>query len=209
MTPRTLAGCALFALFCSCTGTSLKKTWKSPDYKGAPLTKLAVLAIDERRDLRIGFENRLVQQIQKNGASAITTFDLFSLPEVNSDKAGAARRLQSAGAEALVLLRLRDISSAYRESRPGDERYAETITGFEMGPWYDYFSVAYADMSPTYGNLKQKVFLETSVYDLKTAKRLWSGLTETVVTDTMDRIAEMDPIVAKAVAAMRKDAIIP
>ncbi len=209
MNHRTLAGCAIAALLCSCTGTSLKKTWKSPDYRGGPITKLAVLTIDERRDLRIGFENRLAQQIQKNGASAITTFDLFSLPEVNRDKAAAAERLRSAGAEALVLLRLMDVNTAYRESRPGAERYAETITGFEMGPWYDYFSVAYADMSPTYGNLKQKIYLETSVYDLKTAKRLWSGLTETVVTDTMDRIAEMDPIVAKAVAAMRTDGIIP
>jgi len=65
------------------------------------------------------------------------------------------------------------------------------------------------DMSPTYGNLKQKVFLETSLFDLKTGKRLWSGLTQTVFTDTMDRVAEMDKIVGKVLAAMRQDAVVP
>ena len=64
-------------------------------------------------------------------------------------------------------------------------------------------------MSPTYGNLKQQVYLETSVFDLKTSKRVWSGLTLTVVTETMDRVAEMDPIVAKVVEEMHKDAMIP
>jgi hypothetical protein len=34
-------------------------------------------------------------------------------------------------------------------------------------------------------------------------------LTETVFTDSMDRVAEMDPIVTKVLAAMRKDGVIP
>jgi hypothetical protein len=78
----------------------------------------------------------------------------------------------------------------------------------ETGVWQDYYSIAYMDMSPTYGSLKQTIYLETSVFDLNTEKRIWSGLTETVVTDTMDRVAEMDPIVEKVVAAMRKDGIV-
>lgn len=206
---KTIAGCALVALLCSCAATKVKTTWKSPDYLGGPLRKVAVLAIDERQDVRIGFENRLSRQIGKRGISAATTYDLFSLPEINRDKVAAAERLRSAGAEAVVVLRLRDSASFYRESRPGPERYAEVVTGYEPSYWYDYYSVAYADMSPTYGNLKQKVYLETSVFDLKTAKRLWSGLTLTVVTERMDRVAEMDPIVAKVVGAMRKDGMIP
>ncbi len=172
------------------------------------MTKLAVLAIDERRDVRIGFENRLALELGKGGASVVTTFDQLSLSEINRDKPGAAERLRSAGAEALVVMRLVDVASSYRESRPGSERYAEAITGFEPGTWYDYYTVAYMDMSPTYGNLRQKVYLETLVFDLKSAKRLWSGVTETVVTENMDRVAEMDPLVAKVVAALRTDAVV-
>jgi len=68
--------------------------------------------------------------------------------------------------------------------------------------------VGFMDMSPTYGNLKEKVNLEASLYDLKTEKRLWSAVTQTVVTEDMDRVAEMDPVVEKIVAAMRKDGVI-
>ncbi len=204
-----MAICALAPLLCSCASTSVKNTWKAPDYAGGPLKKMAVLAVDERIELRRGFENRLAAQIEQCGVSPVRTYEMFSLSEINQDKQAAADRLRVAGAQAVVILRLRDASSLFREYRPSPERYAEVITGFEPGAWYDYYSVAYMDMSPTYGNLKQKVFLETSVFDLKTAKRVWSGLTETVATETMDRVAEMDTIVGKAVGAMRKDGIIP
>jgi hypothetical protein len=182
---------------------------KSPDYHGGRLANVAVLAIDERGLLRQGFENRLVSQLRKGGVSASTTFNLLSLEEIGRDKPAAAERFRSVGAEAVVIMRLVDSATHYREYRSGSEQYAGTITGMESGMWYDYYSVAYRDMSPTYGSLKQKVYLETIVFDLKTAKCLWSGLTETVVTESMDRVAEMDPIVEKVVAAMRKDGMIP
>jgi hypothetical protein len=68
--------------------------------------------------------------------------------------------------------------------------------------------VAYQDMSPTFGNLKQKIFLETSIFDLNTAKRVWSGLSQTVIPENMDRVAEMDEIVSKFLTAMRRDGMI-
>jgi hypothetical protein len=199
----------LTALLCSCASTSVKHTWKSPEYHDGPQTKLAVLTIEERGMLRQAFESRFAIQLRKQGASVVTTFDQLSLPEINRDKPAAAERLRSAGAEGLVMLRLMDISASYDVTRPGPERWAPYVTGIESGYWYDYYSVAFADMSPTYGNLKQKVFLETSLFDLKTGKRVWSGLTQTVFTDTMDRVAEMDKIVGKVVAAMRQDAMVP
>jgi hypothetical protein len=167
-----------------------------------------VLVIDERTLLRQGFENRFVNQLKQGGETAITTFDLLSLPEIKQDKTAAAERLNSAGAQGLVILRLMDSASYYRETRPGSQRYAETITGYENYMWYDYYTVAYMDMSPTYGNQKLKIYLEASVFDLKTAKRLWSGVTETKFTDRMDRVAEMDPIVEKFITAMRKDGVV-
>ena len=205
---QTLSLYFLAILLCSCASTKVKNTWKSPQYQGGPISKVAVLVIDERTMLRQGFENRFVNQLRQGGETAITTFDLLSLPEIKQDKAAAAERLNSAGAQGLVILRLMDSASYYRETRPGSQRYAETITGWENYMWYDYYTVAYMDMSPTYGNEKLKIYLEASVYDLKTSKRVWSSVTETTFTDRMDRVAEMDPIVAKFVDAMRKDGVV-
>ncbi|HTL57745.1 MAG TPA: hypothetical protein VL361_18810 [Candidatus Limnocylindrales bacterium] len=209
MNLQSLAACALAVLTCSCAATSVKTTWKSPEYRGGPLTNIAVLTIDERNLLRKGFENRLARELKKTGVSVVLTHELLSLSEINQDKRAAAERFRAAGAQAIAILRLASLNSQYRESRPGGERYAETITGFETGYWYNYYSVAYTDMGVTYGNLKQQVNLETRLYDLTTAKGLWGGLTQTVVSETMDRVAEMDPIVEKIVAAMRKDGMVP
>jgi hypothetical protein len=101
-----------------------------------------------------------------------------------------------------------DSASYYREVRPGSQRYVESINGWGSTMWYDYYSIAYMDMSPTYGNEKRTIYLETSLFDLKTGKRLWTGVTETVLKESMDRVAEMDPIVAKFVDAMRKDGVV-
>jgi hypothetical protein len=202
-----MALCALATLLCSCAATSVKKTWKSPDCQ-QPVGKIAVLTIEERGLLRQGFENRFVSQLSKAGASALVTYDLLSLQQIKEDKRVAAERFRASGAEAILILRLVDVGSSYRESRAGDERYASVVTGINTLGWYDYYSVGFIDMSTTYGTLKQTVYLETSLYDLKTEKRLWSGVTQTVVKENMDRVAEMDPLVEKIVAAMRTDGVI-
>jgi hypothetical protein len=196
-------------MLCGCAATSVKKTWKSPEYKGGSMGKAAVLAVDERMPVRKSFENRLAYQLQQAGASAFVSYDRLSLEEINRDKPAAAQRLRSDGATVVVIMRLTDRSTAYRESRPGAERYAGITTGYEPGAWYDYYSVAYMDMGVTYGTLKQKVYLETSIFDLQTTKRIWSALTETSISEGMDDISEMDRIVSKVIAAMRKDGMFP
>jgi hypothetical protein len=204
---RPLSLCALAVFLCSCAATSVKESWKAPD-SHPPSGKIAVLTVDERRDLRIGFENRFVTYLERAGTPALTTFNLLSLSEIKQDKQAAAQRLLASGTEALLIMRLVNVGSSYRETRPGGERYASTINGFETTGWYDYLSMGYMDMSATYGNEKLSVLLETSLYDLKTEKRMWSGMSETVLKGNMDRVAEMDPLVEKIIAAMRKDGVI-
>jgi len=198
---------AIAGLLCSCAATSVKQTWKTPDFHPA-VGKFAVITIDERNDLRIGFENRLVRYLENAGAPAFTTSKLLSLAQIKADKRAAADQFRAGGAGSVVILRLMDQEAFMREIRPGNERYAATVTGADYTSWYGYYSVGYMSMSPTYDTLKQKLYLETSVYDLNTEKRLWSGVTQTVVKERMDRVAEMDPLVQKIVAAMRKDGVI-
>jgi hypothetical protein len=202
---RPLALCALAALCCSCAATSVKKTWKSPDCR-QPVGKIAMLAIDDRGLLRQGFENRFVRQLAKAGSSAVVTFDLLSLPQIKEDKRAAADRFRASGAEAVLILRLMDVGNSYQVSRVGDGFSAPGITGVDTT--FDDFGGALLDMSSTYGDLTQTVGLQTSLYDLKTEKRLWFALTQTVLKENMDRVAQMDPLVEKIVAAMRKDGVI-
>lgn len=206
---RPLLLCALAALLSSCatTPTTVKNTWKSPDCR-QPVGKIAVLAIDDRGLVRQGFENRFVRQLARVGAPATATFNMLSLPRIKEDKQAAAESFRASGAEALLILRLVDVASSYREIQPGGAQYATTITGFGSTDWFDFYSVVFTSTSPTYGSLKQNVCLETRLFDLNTRKCLWSALTQTVVKEDMDRVAEMDPLVEKIVAAMQKDGVI-
>ena len=203
----SLARCLPLVLVCACAATSVKKTWKAADCQG-PVGKIGVIAIEERGLLRQGFENRFVSQLRSNGAAALPTFDLLSLPQIKEDKRAAAERFRESGAEVLLILRLFDKVSSYREIQPAGERYVPMLTGIDTYGWYDYYSLGLMSLSSTYGSLKDYVYLETAVYDLKTEKRLWSALTRTVVGENMDRLAEMDIVVEKVVAAMRKEGVI-
>jgi hypothetical protein len=172
------------------------------------VTKVAVITIDNRPFLRKGFENRFVSQLGNGSTPAFATHGMLSLGEIKQDKQAAAKRFQEAGADAVLILRLVDVSTSYREVRPGNDRWTETITGYGNYGWYDYFEVGYMDMSPTYGSVTARVYLETGLYELNTGKRIWAGLSETVLHETADRVAEMDPLVGRIVDSMRKDGVV-
>src|SRR5262245_10154758 len=57
-------------LLSSCATTSIKSTWKSPDFNGAPVQKVAVLAVAERVSVRTALEHRFANQLGKAGQAA-------------------------------------------------------------------------------------------------------------------------------------------
>ena len=63
-------------------------------------------------------------------------------------------------------------------------------------------------MNATYGSVKDRIYIETSLFDLKSEKRVWASISETVLSEDMDRVAEMDPLVAKIVASMESDGVV-
>src|SRR5712691_5443372 len=94
---RHLFVAGLATLLVSCAATSIKRTWKAPDYTGGPVGKVAVLAVEERGTFRQALENRFRNQLVKDGQPAIVTHDLLSLAQVKSDKEAATTRLRESG----------------------------------------------------------------------------------------------------------------
>ncbi len=198
----------LLPLLCSCAGTKIKQTWKSPVYEGGAVGKVAVVGVVDRGLLRQGVENRFVRQLSEKAQPAVTTFDLFTLPEVKENKDAAADQLRAAGAEAVLIVRLANSALNYREMRVGPERYAGVATGFESWGWYDYYTVAFVDLSTTYSSTQEKVYVDASLFDLRTEKHLWSAMTKTVLDYDTDGLAELDSLVAMVVKRMRADGMV-
>jgi len=200
-------------LLCSgCATSSVKKTWKAPDYKGGPVQKICVLAVDERGLVRKGFENRFVRDLEKEGQPAIVTHDALSLQEIKASKETAAAQMTGAGADSVLLVRLVDQTTYSHSTRATGERYVGVTTGFgsDYGyyGWYDYYTVAFMDMGTVWSTTKQKLFFDASLYDLKTGRRLWSALMETTLKEDADRLVEADSLVAKVVTALHQDGMV-
>ncbi len=192
---------------CGCANTSIKQSWKSPAYHDGPLQKIAVVAVDERGLVRQGFENRFERDLRASRQEAAATHELLSLPEIKADKNAAAARLRGTGATAVLIVRLIDQTTYGREVQATHERWVPTVTGYDNYGWYDCYSVAYMNLGVTWGSSKQKVYLDSSLFDLKSGQRLWSALTLTSLKEETDRLAEVDSLVDKVVAAMRKDGL--
>lgn len=207
---RQLAVATLALCLGGCAApSSVKQTWKSPSYNAGPVQKVAVVAVDERGLVRQGFENRFVRELKLGGQPAIVTHSLLSLPEMKADKKAAAARLRQDGADTVLILRLAGQTSDAYQVRATSSAYVETVTGTETGVGgFDYYTVAFTDMGTVWSSTKTAVDLDTSLFDLNTGQRLWSCHTLTIVKEDTDRVAEADPLVAKIVAALRKDGLV-
>lgn len=191
-----------------CAGTSVKQTWKAPGYRGGPVQKIAVVAVEERGLVRLNLERRFVRDLSGQGQAIFPTYETLTLPEIKADKMAAAARLRAAGATAVLILRLVDQATYSHEVRAVPERWVPTVSGFGTYGWHDYASVSFMDMSSSWGSVTQKAYLDTSLFDLQSGQRLWSALTVTTVKDDTDRLAEADALVGKIVQAMRQDGVV-
>ena len=202
-----IALAAVALLLGGCASSSIKQTWKSPAFQGGQLGKISVLAVDERALVREALENRFVREFGAHGQDALATHNLLGLPEIKADKEAAAARVRAAGADSVLIIRLVDESTYSRQMRATPALYVSTVTGYESYGWYDYYSVAYTDMGVVWSSSKQNLYLDSSLFDLKTGQRLWSALTLTVLKEDADRLVVADSLVAKIVSALRKDGL--
>jgi hypothetical protein len=191
-----------------CHTTSLQSIWKAPDHKGGPVQKLAILAVADKGLVRGGFENRFTTALAKGGQAAFATYETLALPEIKANKDAAATRLRQAGADTILILRFVNSSTRVSEVRESRELHVPVTTGMYTDGWYDWYSVAFVDMSTVRSSTRKDVYLDTSVFDLTTGKRIWSCASDTTVKDDVDRLDLADAFVARVVAALRKDGLV-
>jgi hypothetical protein len=191
-----------------CHTTSIKTTWKSPDHKGGLVQKVALLAVVNDGLVRGGFENRFANQLATQGQAALTTYKTLGLQEIKADKEAAAARLRQAGADSILIVRLVDTTTRFTEVRESRQAFVPVTTGSYHDGWHDWYSLAFTDLSVVRGSARQELFLDTSLFDLTTGKRIWSCVTDTLLKEDVDRLEVADAFVARVVAALRKDGLV-
>ena len=172
---RALGLAALAAVgLAACATTRLTSVWRDETYRGPQLRKVLVVGVSERAVIRRLFEDEFTRQLKARGSDATPSYTIGSL-ELLQDRAASVAKIRELGFDGVLVTRLVDrktVTTYYPPTYLGPPGYA--------GGWYGYYSLSYGYVtSPGYTVESQVVNLETSVYETKADRLVWSALSET------------------------------
>lgn len=165
---------ALAFVAAACSSSGLHRQWVDPEYKGGPFNKVLVIALSKDKGTRKSFEEAFAKQFKANGVKSASGLALIPQETEKSEEAvlAAARKI---GAQAIFLTFLiqageRDVSSPARGGGWG---------------WPGNFGAAYPGAymrayDPGHYQAQKFLALQSSLYELKTGKRIWSTQSEII-----------------------------
>jgi hypothetical protein len=180
MTPHRLihvkriavAGVAL--ILAACAATTLKNSWRDPNYNGPPLKKIMVVGVSNQADTRRTFEDEFVKQLKASGVQGIQSYTL--IPQNGKAEEGLVKQAaQQSGADGVLITRFvrvdvnAPVAPAYA--------FAPGMSGGFAGGYAGAWGGGYYDAPMAYQT--DTLVLETAVYGLNDTVLLWSGSTET------------------------------
>ncbi len=195
---------ALIMMAAACTTSSLRRQWVEPEFKGGPFNKVLVIALSKDNSVRKSFEEAFAKQFKAAGVKSASGLALIPRDTEKNEKAVMAEA-RKIGAQAIFLTFLikedaRDVSSA---SWGGDMR-----RGYRgQGGWGVLYPGAY---NYAYGSAPMQVqkylALQSSLYELKTGKRIWS--TQSEITDPKNVKQVVDKLAPLVISDLKKHGLI-
>jgi hypothetical protein len=146
----------------SCATTNLVQTWRDPNYRSQPVSRIFIIGVMPNDQYRVTFENSLAQAFQKKGFQAATASSVF--PPGQLDKEKVHQYVTSNNVDLVVVLRLSKKTAPY------------------YGGYYGAYGYGYgAVYSPGYMDENTTVTAETNVYSVRTIPEslIWSGNSDT------------------------------
>lgn len=184
---HALAAVALSLLAASCSSsTKMVRSWTPDDFHPGSVKKVFVVGIAKDRSLRQIYEDAFVAEIKKRGAQAGVSYD--SLPDLDQvDKSATAARLINEGYTHVLVTRVVNMQQHETYVPPTTVSFGVGYGGYPgyYGGWYPYMSASYGYVtSPGYVTTQTVVSLETNVYALTSEAMVYSGMSETWLSDT-------------------------
>lgn len=182
----TIAGALL--LLAACASTTLQNTWADPTFTGGPFRKVFVMGLSAR-DIatRRVFEDIMVERLQAAGTQAVPAWRYLredgQVPEPMLEAAVA-----QSGADAMLMTRLLGIDTRTSVSTvmvPGPVVGPGFGPGFGPG-WWGMYNSWYAVPQVTQ---YQIATAETTLFDAKARRIVWSATSETFNPTSVQREA--------------------
>jgi hypothetical protein len=189
---------AVLALAACASSTTLRDSWYDTTYGGGVLKRVVVLGVARDEAERRTFEDIAVSRLKAAGVDAVASYHFLPeggrVPESRLDEA-----VRASGADALWMSRVRQIdrrTDVYQTMAPGPMMWGPGWYGVYTG-WYPVTEVRQYDV----------VTVETSIFDTRTKRIVWAGVSETY--DPRSVAQEAPAFVDTIAKALRERGLLP
>lgn len=192
MRPLRFALLLLPFVLASCSAVTVTNQWKDPAWAGPPASNVLVLGIAKSDTNRRLFEDTFAQQLQAAGVTAEESYAV--IPIGGAPKEKLVELVKNSGAQALLATRVQRV----------EQKTNEMASGPAYGRFYAWYGNAWS-MSPELTQY-DVVTLETSVWDLKTEKVIWSTTTESVSSTNIPQA--VNKLASTLIPKLKSDGVI-
>lgn len=202
--PRAAAVAAALLMLAACAGPgTVVKSWQASDYHHR-LTKVMVVALSQKTDMRRAFEYQMVELLQNAGVVAVPSVDLLPLrapADKAAVKAAVDRIVASQGFDGLLVTHLVGVKRTATYITPNTQ--IQTQTDFNR-QFLTLYSVIF---SPGYTMEDTDVSLETNLYDAATGRLVWNMRSSSV--NPMSASEIIKPVAHHIIADLRRRGLLP
>ncbi|RAO77127.1 DUF4136 domain-containing protein [Dyella jiangningensis] len=164
---------AVSVVLCACSTVSVTNQWRDPSWAGPPASNVVVVGISRSDTMRRVFEDTFAQQLQAAGVQAAASYT--QIPPGNGGSVRLRDLVKGTGAQAVLVTRV--------------ERVQQKVNVTPSGPYYGGFYGWYGGAWASTPDIHQYevVTLETSVWDARSEKLIWTVTTENVATSDIPK----------------------
>ena len=197
---HTVTILAAILLLAGCASTTLQSQWRDPGYTSGPFRKIFVIGLSARDvTARRIFEDVMVAKLMAVGVQAVPEWQHLPsdgpLPEGSVSAA-----VDGTGADAVLIARLVGI-----DTRISVSPVAVPGPGFGWyGPYAGWYSGWYAAPQVTQYDV---VIVETSLFDTRTKRLVWSATSQTVDPASVQK--EAPAFADTIIGALQKAGLVP
>jgi hypothetical protein len=188
--PQLLTALLVCILLSSCANTKFTKQWVDEDFNKEPYDDILVLAVADKMGNRQDAENYIVKKLGEAGIDAIPSYDI--LPKTETiDREAVARAIDGLQLDAVIVMYATGITEEeyYIPARRFGVYSGYGYSHAHYSSFYDYYPHTYTYVYlPGYDNTHSVVTLETSLFDLRSGKMVWSGQSNTFAPDSVDDV---------------------
>jgi len=182
----------------ACAGTKLTQTQVDESRQEKPVSNILVLGVTykEKEEIRRSFEDSFVVQLRAVGVEAISSGNAISIPtDLRLEKDEILKAVNKFNNDAVLI--------TYVTGKDEKEDYTRSYSGY-----YGYYGRAYGYAHiPSYSSTNTFYRLATKLYDAKTEKLIWSGISETLNPDSTKQM--IDDVIKVVIKDLQKNNLIP